>query len=56
MERGAREKVGEGVGGSLSVVIPAGGKSIPLGGRVDDLEDPEEAFTFVAHHHDASRR
>ena len=42
------EEVREGVGGGLGAAVPAGGKGAPLGGRVGDVEDPEEAFAHVA--------
>ena len=43
-----REEVREGVCGGLGAAVPAGGEGAPLGGRVGDVEDPEEAFAHVA--------
>ena len=42
------EEVREGVCGGLGAAVPAGGEGAPLGGRVGDVEDPEEAFAHVA--------
>ena len=44
----ALEEMGEGVGGGFRAAVPAGGEAVPLGDRVSDVEDPEEAFAHIA--------
>ncbi len=44
----ALEEVGEGGGGGFGSAVPTGGEAVPLGGRVGDVEDPEEVFAHIA--------